>query len=299
MANPILCSTLRQLIYLSVAPSTRRTYKSGETSFLNFCTTYNIPPYPASLLTLQFFCAHLATNVSYKTIKVYLAGIRLAHLERGHADLTDNEPLRLLIRGVRHLQGESSRHRLPITIAVLHSLKHQLRISNLPLLEQRLLWAAFTIAFYSFLCVSEFTSSSLQWSDIQFTPKIISVTIRQSKTDPFRKGHILNLTPTGTSTCPVKAFQQFATMIPLHRQTGPLFSAGRFNPLTRLQLSRTLRQLLQQAGYNPQIYCTHSFRIGATTTSAAAGIPPWLIKTLGRWNSDAYLTYVQTPTALI
>ena len=273
MANPILCSTFHQLIYLSVAPSTRRTYKSGETSFLNFCTTYNISPYPASFLTLQFFCAHLAVHASYKTIKVYLAGIRLALLERGHPDPTDNEPLQFKIRGVRHLQDESSCHRLLITIAVLHSLKHQLRTSNLPLLEQRLLWATFTIAFYGFLHVSEFTSSSLQWLDIQFTPQNTSVTIRQSKTDPFHKDHVLNLAPTGTSACPVKVFQQFATMIPLHQQTGPLFSAGKFNPLTRLQLSKTLRQLLQQAGCNPQLYCTHSFRIGAATTSAAAGLP--------------------------
>ena len=60
-----------------------------------------------------------------------------------------------------------------------------------------------------------------------------------------------------------------------------------------------LRCLLQQAGYNPQLYCTHSFRISAATTSAAAGLPPWLIKTLGWWNSNAYLTYIQVPTTPI
>jgi len=230
---------------------------------------------------------------------VYLAGIRLAHLERGHADPTNNEPLRLLIRGIRRLQGESPRHRLPITIAVLQALKHQLCISSLPLQEQRLLWAAFTMAFYGFLRVSKFTGSSLQWSDIHFSSQNTSVTIRQSKTDPFRKGHVLHLSPTGTSTCPVRAFQQFAAMIPANRQTGPLFSAGKFNLLTRLQLSKILRQFLQLAGYSPQLYCTHSFKIGAATTTAATGLPPWLIKMLGRWNSDAYMTYVQSPTSLI
>jgi len=147
--------------------------------------------------------------------------------------------------------------------------------------------------------VSEFTGAALQWSDIQFNTENISVTIKQSKTDPFRKGHVLNLTPTQMSTCPIKAFQQYAAMIPLHRQAGPLFSAGKFKPLSRPQLSRALRTLLQQAGYCPKLYCTHSFRIGAATTSAAAGLPPWLIKTLGRWNSDAYLTYVRTPSSLI
>jgi len=113
---------------------------------------------------------------------VYLAGI---HLERGHADPTNNKPLHLLIRGIRRLQGKSPRHRLPITIAVLQALKHQLRISSLQLQEQRLLWAAFTMAFYGFLCVSEFTGSSLQWSDIHFSSQNTLVTIRQSKTDPF------------------------------------------------------------------------------------------------------------------
>jgi len=145
MANPILCSTL---IHLSVAPSTRHAYQSGVTSFLNLCSTYGIPLYPATPLTLR---AHLSTNISYKTITVYLVGIRLAHLERGHADPTNNDPLHLLIKGICRLQGESPRHRLPITIAVLQALKHQLHISSLPLQEQRLLWAAFTMAFYGFL----------------------------------------------------------------------------------------------------------------------------------------------------
>ena len=37
------------------------------------------------------------------------------------------------------------------------------------------------------------------------------------------------------------------------------------------------------------------FRIGAITTTAAAGLPASLIKTLGRWKSNAYESYVQFP----
>ena len=162
MANSLLHSTLQQLIYLSVTPSTRLTYNSGVTSHDNFCLAYHINPYPASTLTLQFFCTHLASRVSYKTIKVYLAGIRLIHLERRHSDPTNNEPLHILIRGICHLQGNSPRHHLPFTIKVLHIMKHQLCTGNFPLKEQRLLWAAFTLAFYSFLRVSEFTGTSLK-----------------------------------------------------------------------------------------------------------------------------------------
>jgi len=188
--------------------------------------------------------------------------------------------------------GESSHNRLPITISLLQSLKHQLRTSNLPLLEQCLLWATFTMAFYGFLHVSEFTGLSLQWSDIHSDTQAISVSIHKSKMDPFHEGHVLCITSTGTSTCPVSALHKYTSMIPKDHKTGPLFSAGKFNPLTRSQLSTILRHLLQQAGYDPQLFCTHSFRIGVATTSAAAGLPPWLIRTMGWLNSDAYQSYV-------
>ena len=40
---------------------------------------------------------------------------------------------------------------------------------------------------------------------------------------------------------------------------------------------------------------SHSFSIGAATTSAKAGIPSWLIKVLGHWCSDCYERYIRTP----
>ena len=38
-----------------------------------------------------------------------------------------------------------------------------------------------------------------------------------------------------------------------------------------------------------------SFRIGAATSAASCGLPGHLIKTLGRWSSDAYQIYIRTP----
>ena len=145
---------------------------------------------------------------------------------------------------MRHLQGDSPCHRLPVTIKVLHILKHQLRTGDFPLIGQRLLWAAFTLAFYGFLCVSEFTGTSLQWSDLQLNARHLSITISQSKTDPFHRGHVLHLLLTGTSTCPVKALHQYVGMIRHNHRVGPLFSSGKFSPLSRTQLSSALRSLL-------------------------------------------------------
>ena len=59
--------------------------------------------------------------------------------------------------------------------------------------------------------------------------------------------------------------------------------------------ARLVRAALQSAGIEQQRYSGHSFRIGAATTAASKGLEDCLIKTLGRWESVAYLQYVKIP----
>ena len=298
MAHPVLDRLLVQYQSLGVAPSTRRTYQARVRSYLLFCDRFTISPFPASPLTLRYFCSYIASHVSHKTIKVYLSGIRLEHLERGHHDPTDDDLLRLLCKGIKRSQGDTSRPQLPVTINVLKALKTQLRNSSCySLVEKRLLWSAFTLAFYAFLRAGEFTDSSLQWCDVQSSPTTITIHLRQSKTDLFRCGQSIILQATSTSTCPVRAMNLFTDLITT--RTGTLYCGGRFNPLSREQLTRALRMLLQLAGYDQHSYASHSFRIGAATTAAAAGLPAWLIKAMGRWSSDAYQTYIQCPASTL
>ena len=70
-------------------------------------------------------------------------------------------------------------------------------------------------------------------------------------------------------------------------------------PLSRRTLASNLHILLELCGLQPNNYNTHSFRIGAATTAAAAGLPAWLIKILGRWRSDSYERYIHLPQATI
>ena len=53
-------------------------------------------------------------------------------------------------------------------------------------------------------------------------------------------------------------------------------------------------KFLQQADIDHVNYSSHSLRVGATTTAAAAAavLSPWLSKALQKWCNDAYLAYI-------
>ena len=90
--------------------------------------------------------------------------------------------------------------------------------------------------------------------------------------------------------------QQYITSCTL--PADPLVNAGRFSPLSQVSLNKALRHLLTQAGLNQTNFTSHSFRISTTTTATAEGIPSWIIKSLGRWASNTYLTYIHRSPSL-
>jgi len=71
-------------------------------------------------LQLRYFASWLSNQVSFPTIKLYLAGIPFAHIENSLADPFADAPLlRLLLRGIKRTIGLSSCRRLPITMSVI------------------------------------------------------------------------------------------------------------------------------------------------------------------------------------
>ena len=94
--------------------------------------------------------------------------------------------------------------------------------------------------------------------------------------------------------CPVAALLSYLVL--RTKGEGPLFKFKDGRALTRPLLVSELRKALAEAELKPENYAGHSFRIGAATTAAACGVPVEIIKTLGRWKSQAYQLYVRLPT---
>ena len=117
--------------------------------------------------------------------------------------------------------------------------------------------------------------------------------IKKSKTDSLRKWFTLRIGSTGSD---VRAVTQF--LCKRGNTPGPLFWSQDGSPLTRPPLTDWLRSTAVREGLKGN-FSGHGFRIGAATTVVQLGTPVHLIKTLGRWGSNAYQTYIRTPAHVL
>jgi integrase len=129
--------------------------------------------------------------------------------------------------------------------------------------------------------------------DNKSTPSIIYLTLRQSETDISGSGVTLHLGKTGDALCPVAALLNYLAIHPSTQ--GPLFITESGNPLAREMLVAAIRRALRPTLGEVSQFNGHSFRIGAATTAAQAGVSDSLIMQLGRWKSSAFTRYLQPP----
>ena len=93
--------------------------------------------------------------------------------------------------------------------------------------------------------------------------------------------------------CPVAAVLAYIAV--RGAAEGPFFQFANGQLLSKQKFVSAFHQALQAIGLPYQDFAGHSFRIGAATAAAKAGIEDSVIRTLGRWNSAAFLTYIRTP----
>lgn len=289
-----------------LADSSRRTYASGMKKFWSFYALFPdlfpSSPIPASEYQLMMFVSWLAQSLSPASVDVYLAAVRSYHIDWGFSDPTEKKPrLRRVLQGIHRSHVGSRAPRRPITRDLLCTIHRTLfRVDTG--FDTVMFWSACSLAFYGFLRVSEFTSlppfdptRHLSPTDVEFllgqSSPGLRIRIKTSKTDPFGVGHLLFIGASGNHLCPVAALRTYLTL--RGSSAGPLFVWVDGTPLTAAQVNGFLREVLSRAGVSGQ-FSSHSFRIGAATSAAAAGVPDHLIQTLGRWTSSAYLRYIHT-----
>ena len=216
--------------------------------------------------------------------------------------------LHQILRGMKVTQGKQGRApctRLPITLSILKKMKAIWRGQEVSLgFNNLMLWAAASTTFFSFCCSGEVTvqkegaynpQTHLSFGDIAVdnakTPTIISLRLKKSKTDQARLGVKIFIGQTGDDLCPVTALLRY--LAARGNSPGPLFRWKEGAPLSKTRFVEQVRSALTKARLPADKFAGHSFRIGAATTAAAAGLEDSVIQTLGHWKSTAYLLYVR------
>lgn len=283
-------------------------YGSGKKRYLDFCTQFQLIPLPTNETILLRFVAFLSSlPLSYPSIRSYLSAVRHLQITSGFPDPALESCPRLVyaLKGVRRQVPTNQRQtRLPITPEILFKIfKGWSR--QPPSFNKTMLWAAFCLGFFGFMRAGEFTCASqeaftpdmLSAGDIAVdshsSPSYLVVHLQRSKNDPFAVGTRIHLGATGNALCPVVAILGYLAIRP--SVPGPLFIFENGATLSRPRLVQSLRLALQEVGVDDSGFSGHSFRIGAATTAARAGLGDALIKTLGRWRSAAYQAYIRTP----
>ena len=141
-----------------LAQSITRTYAARIKKYLTLSQELCITPTPTSEQLLCRFVSSLAeSNTSHNTIKVYLAAVRQLHVQHGHRMPSGDHMLRLnqVLRGIKTRKASegdqgSRQPRLPITPKTLRQIKATWEKDHINK-DKVMLWAAFTLCFFSFM----------------------------------------------------------------------------------------------------------------------------------------------------
>ena len=208
----------------------------------------------------------------------------------------------IYFKGIARQQPHGPSRRLPITAAIMSQLQTVLPQVAASPYEASMMWAACCLGYFGFMRSGEFTADSATEPavlaadvavDSHTNPTVLKIKLRKAKTDPFGKGVEIFMGKTDAVLCPVSAILRYMAVRP--RQEGPLLVHANGAPLSRDQFVNRVKKALRVAGIDSSSYAGHSFRIGAATAAAAAGVPAHFIKMLGRWESEAYHLYIRTP----
>ena len=290
------------LVDRAYAPATHLAYQQGILAYQEFCSTVRIRSnLPTDQHVVARFVAHLSLlGRAAATAKNYLAGLSACHRVNGWPDPTDSFLVKTILRGMcRSSKTPDSRY--PITLQRLEELLPSLASVCSNSYEVRLFKAAFSMAFFGFLRVSEmlgqrFTGGGgrgpLKLTSVKVELSKVTVNLSGSKTNQLGHVEVVQIEKESSpDLCPVKALQQFLLVHPGNSD----FLFVHFNgaPLKRHQFQSVLKKAARILGWPKGGFSSHSFRIGAATSAAANGVPLENIMLKGRWKSAAVSGYIR------
>ena len=211
------------------------------------------------------------------------------------------------------LQNDSVRTRLPIQKGMLHIILRKIGEiwCDQPYLVA-MYQAIYSTMYYGLLRVSEVAgpqhavkagdiqvgtnkekflsilrTSKTHWRNVK--PQLIKISARRSKNSDADIQSKLE-----DEFCPYTLLDRYSKMRgPFRKKSDPFFVLSDGSGVTPYQVCNTLKLVIKLAGFNPNLYSSHSTRVGRSTDIAKYGLSVETIKKLGRWRSNAVFRYLR------
>ncbi|KDN36645.1 hypothetical protein RSAG8_10687, partial [Rhizoctonia solani AG-8 WAC10335] len=280
-------SLLDKALNHALAPRTLSNYTSAVTRFTSWCDNNQVPVcdrFPATDSTLSRYAASFAGSAAGSTAANAISALKTWHALNG-APWNGGPQLPLVLRGVANLAPESSRRpeRPGVSRDMLIQLYERLDHKN-PL--HAAVFAAATVAFWGQCRLGELLGTSRRVHNPKTYPSrssLASTPIRDiviphqiGPADPIRalSNHL-------EVNCDAKPWD--------HLFAFQSSKNGVFRCLTKEVFLRICNDVWRALGH-PRI-TGHCFRIGGTNAYMESGVAADIVKSKGRWESDAFLVY--------
>lgn len=275
--------------------------------------TFDWPMTAGNTLTFIYWLIEVK-GLKVSTTNSYLAGLRQLHIMKGlPPPKLRSELVKQALRGRANMEacqkrqeGDSSKKRLPMTVALMKLLKERIRKSELAGETKLMLWAVCSVMFFGAFRIGELVSKTescfdpdhtLLTRDVQLNEtskgNSLSITLKCPKENKAGEGTVVDVFEAEGPLCPVKAYMKWRrnSSRPAHM---PLFCHPDGTPLTDRKFNGYLRSLLgRHAQFAKGTISAHSFRAGIPTILGSRGFDDEEVKRVGRWSSRAFEIYIK------
>ncbi|TFK20046.1 hypothetical protein FA15DRAFT_682711 [Coprinopsis marcescibilis] len=259
-------SKLKLALKNRVSNAMSRNYSSSISTFTRFYNKESIPHhlcFPTSEFILCAFATSGTGTLSVSTIRNQLAALHNYHIIHG-LEWNGSHHLSYVLSGVDRLSPPSARQppQLPVNAKMLAELTSALDLHNQ---FDAAIAACASVAFWGQAQLGKLLKTSAQ--------SLLDLSTLKASSNPHSLlcNHLLinNV--------------QYAHNLFIYKT-----HFGQRN-LTKSRFLDWCNQIWTPLGY-PR-FTGHSFRIGGTTELLLAGVPPDVVKAMGRWSLDAFLRY--------
>ncbi|THH29295.1 hypothetical protein EUX98_g4898 [Antrodiella citrinella] len=293
------------------ADSTLETYGAGLLAYQAFCDKYQIPEAeraPANTDILSSFVATLAGFYAGSTIRNYFFAVRAWHIIHRLPWTLDQDTIDAVLKGSQALTPPSSirARRSPVTLEALSNIQRTLDLSQG---RDAAVWACAVCCYYGIARLGELTVKTIAKFKAKPTQyvrrqnvslqvdrggrKVTAIFIPVTKVS--KSGEEIYFAQQDGLTDPESALRNHfninkpsdAEHLFMHT-----FKKSRV-PLSKDIMLKRLKVCAHFVDPTASSFTGHSFRIGGTLEYLLRGVPFEVVKTLGRWSSNAFQIYLR------